>query len=64
MTLAGMAGLRSKSWIATLEIPLESERTPAPVPLENPSNYAVVVVARNGQGVVQNVATRNYAPEP
>jgi hypothetical protein len=64
MTLAGMAGLRSKSWIATLEIPLESERTPAPVPLENPSNYAVVVVARNGQGVVQNVAARNYAPEP
>lgn len=64
MTLPGMAGLRSKSWRATLEIPLESERSPAPTPLEYPGNYAVVVVARNGQGVVQNVAVRDYAPSP
>src|SRR5690606_32158146 len=64
MTLPGMAGLRAKTWVVRMAIPLENERVPAPSPLEIPANYAVVVFARNAQGVVQNVAAWNYDPEP
>ena len=59
MTLSGMSGLRSRTWVASLDIPLEAERSPTPSPLENPANYAVIVVARNGQGIVQNVVARH-----
>jgi hypothetical protein len=63
MTLPGIAGLRAKSWVATVTLPNEPALNPAPPNPENPANYAIVVFVRDISGVVQNVAVRNYSPE-
>ncbi len=63
MRLPGMAGLRAKTWVAAMDIPAESTRTPPTSSPENPADYAIVAFVRDAGGIVLNVASRNYAPQ-
>ena len=63
MALSGMPALTAKSYVARLQIPLESERSPAPSVLENPAGYALVVFAKNPAGIVQGVSSWRFSPE-
>lgn len=63
LTLPGMAGLRSRTWVSTVTLKDETTLSPTPPNPENPEGYAVVVFVRNLNGIVQNVATRHYSPE-
>ena len=62
MVLKSLAGLNSKTYSASLAITPEASDQTNPLGLENPRDYAVVVVAKNGDGVVQNVASYRYHP--
>lgn len=64
MSLAGMAGLRAKTWVTSVSLPPETTKSPPPPILENPADYAVIAFVRNTAGVVQNVTTRNFSPIP
>ena len=63
LTLAGMPALTAKSWVTRLAVPLETERTPAPATPENPSDYAVIVFAQDGSGIVQGVTVWRFSPK-
>jgi hypothetical protein len=63
MALSGMPPLTAKTYVARLQIPFESERSPAPSTPESPSDYALVVFAKNTSGIVQNVFSRHFSPE-
>ncbi len=63
LTLPGMAGLRASTWVSSLTLKEEAALIPTPPSPENPEDYAVVVIVRNRNGIVQNVATWQYAPE-
>lgn len=63
LSVQGLPGLRSKTFTLSMSIPPENTRTPTPAVLENPADYAIVVFARNTQGIVENAAARGYAPQ-
>jgi hypothetical protein len=63
LALPGMAGLRSRTWVSTVTLKDETTLSPPPPNPENPEDYAVVVFVRDLKGIVQNVASRHYAPE-
>jgi hypothetical protein len=63
LSVPGLPGLRSKTFTVSLTIPPETTRTPTPAVLENPADYALVVFARNSQGLIENAATRGYDPQ-
>jgi hypothetical protein len=63
MALSGMPALSAKTWVARLQIPLESERDPAPSDPENPAGYALIVFAKNAAGVVLSASGWRFSPE-
>jgi hypothetical protein len=64
LTVARIPAHRSRSWVATMTLPPESAKSPPPQNLENPAEYAMIVFVMDAAGVVQNVTTRNYSPQP
>ncbi len=59
----GLPPLTAKSFTAALTLPPESGKNPPPPNPENPADYALIVVAKNGQGIVQNVVFLKYGPK-
>ncbi len=62
MTVTGLPPLTAKTFTAKLILGLESIKNPPPPDPENPADYGLVVVAKDGQGLVQNVVFSQYQP--
>ena len=62
MVLKSLAGLNSKTYSTALTIIPEATGHGNPSGLEKPTDYAVVVMVKNADGVVQNVASYRYHP--
>jgi hypothetical protein len=65
LALAGLPALTSKEFRVSIAVPDEAGKHVRPPPLgpETLADYAVVVVARNANGTVLNVATAQYRPK-
>lgn len=63
MALSRMPALTAKSYGARLQIPLETERDPAPAIPENPAGYAIVLFAKDATGSVKTVFSWRFSPE-
>jgi hypothetical protein len=63
MVLSAMPPLTAKSYRVQLQIPLETERNPAPAIPENPAHYAIVLFAKDATGKVKNVVSWRFSPE-
>ena len=54
--------LTARSFAVSLNLPSESGKKPIPSTLENPRDYAFVIIAKDGQGVVRNAVSHKYRP--
>jgi hypothetical protein len=65
LTLAGLPALTAKSFSLDFPVPSENGKhlRPAPLGTETLSDYALIVLARDGKGLVLNVAAFKYGPK-
>ncbi len=62
MTLNALLPLTAKTFFVSLSIAPEAAKQVGSSPVENPVNYALIVFVENSEGLVQNVAFRQYQP--
>lgn len=63
MTVGGFPPLSAKTFVANFTLIPEFEKNPPPPNPENPKDYALIVVAKDQRGIVQNVASFKYKPQ-
>jgi hypothetical protein len=57
-------GRHARSWVTAVSLGPESEKSPPPPNPENPGDYGIVALVLDASGVVLNVATYHFNPQP